>query len=185
MLSSATGHCTRTAASSTRICLPDTSSYSTPAANTPRSILIDLDSAVEAHDEEDPDFSMVGTRVFMAIDVLHEKRHTCHHDLESFLYLFLWTVIANHTDSSPEGSKLREWNAGSWNELAARKATDISENFEVILDEFAPQYDTSKPVAGRLHRILFGVEGTIADTDDSKEGENRLYDKIMSAFNKY
>ncbi|KAI1102834.1 hypothetical protein F4804DRAFT_342923 [Jackrogersella minutella] len=40
------------------------------------------------------------------------------HELGSFLYVFLWTIITNRTDNSPETSKLRQWSNGDWEELA-------------------------------------------------------------------
>ncbi|KAL8337409.1 hypothetical protein RB601_008781 [Gaeumannomyces tritici] len=79
------------------------------ASGTSRGILIDLDSAVRLADMPQAPGTIVGTRPFMAIGVLKGRLHTHRHDLEAFLYLLLYTIIANRTDSPPPTSKLRKW----------------------------------------------------------------------------
>ena len=59
----------------------------------PRGILIDLDVAMNITDGPRTPGEVTGTRPFMAIGILRKRRHTYRHDLESFLYVFLWTVI--------------------------------------------------------------------------------------------
>lgn len=74
----------------------------------PKGILIDLDSAAELDKESETEPGIIGTRPFMAIGVLKSERHTYRHDLESFLYVFLWTVITNHMENPQDTSKLRQ-----------------------------------------------------------------------------
>ncbi|KAI1743535.1 hypothetical protein F4680DRAFT_408500 [Xylaria scruposa] len=70
------------------------------------------------------EINVTGTRPFMAIGVLRSERYTYRYDLESFLYVFLWTIITNHAESPPETSKLRQWDNGDWDELATRKYSE-------------------------------------------------------------
>jgi hypothetical protein len=156
----------------------------------PRGILIDLDSAIElAAEEANPEtnsgFEIIGTRPFMAIGVLKGEPHTYRHDLESFLYVFLWTVISDHTDNPPEGSKLRRWSSGNWDELAARKSLDMDRGgFQAILGEFPPEFHSLKPLAESLHQVLFPIQDGVpwTGTDGSPEGVGKLYDGMIRAF---
>lgn len=81
------------------------------------------------------------------------------HDLESFLYVFLWIVISNGAENPPVGSKLRVWNRGAWYELAMQKSHDMhKENFRETLAEF-PTHNSLKPFAEALRQILFPIDG--------------------------
>ncbi|CAH0043014.1 unnamed protein product [Clonostachys rhizophaga] len=151
----------------------------------PKGILIDLDSAIELTEELETEFGITGTRPFMAIGVLKGERHTYRHDLESFLYAFLWTIITNHADDPPEASKLRQWSNGYWNQLAVRKSLDMDQdNFQSILDEFPPDFHPLKPLAESLRQILFPLrDGVIwTGTDGLPEAVDKLYDRMIRAF---
>jgi hypothetical protein len=151
----------------------------------PRGILIDLDSAIELTEGSETEFDITGTRPFMAIGVLKGECHTYRHDLESFLYAFLWTIITNHTENPPETSKLRQWSNGDWNELAVRKSLDMDQDsFRSILEEFAPEFHPLKPLAESLRQILFLLrDGAIwKGTDGSPEAVDKLYDGMIRAF---
>lgn len=151
----------------------------------PKGILIDFDSAIEVVTRDtETELGITGTRPFMAIGVLNRERHTYRHDLESFLYVFLWTTISNHTDNPPETSKLRQWSNGDWNELAARKSFDVEEGFQDVLAEFTPEFCSLKPLAEALRRILFPLrDGVIwIGSDDSSEAVGKLYDEMIQAF---
>lgn len=151
----------------------------------PRGILIDLDSAIELADGCGTDLGITGTRPFMAIGVLKGEQHTYRHDLESFLYVFLWTVITNHSEDPPEASKLRQWSNGDWNELAVRKSLDVDQdNFQGVLREFPCQFHTLVPLAESLRQILFPLrDGMIwTGTDGSPEAVDKLYEKMICAF---
>lgn len=151
----------------------------------PKGILIDLDSAIELAEELETEPGITGTRPFMAIGVLRSEYHTYRHDLESFLYVFLWTVITNHTENLPAASKLRQWSNGDWNELATRKSLDMDhDHFRIILEEFTSEFHSLKPLADNLHQILFPLRDGIiwTGTDDSPETVDRLYDGMIRAF---
>ncbi|KAJ0160361.1 hypothetical protein CTA2_8110, partial [Colletotrichum tanaceti] len=152
----------------------------------PRGVLIDLDSAVELAEESGTELGITGTRPFMAIGVLKGEAHTYRHDLESFLYVFLWAIITNHEEDPPATSKLRQWShGGDWEELAVRKSLDMDrDNFRSILEEFTSEFRSLKPLAESLRQILFPLrDGVIwTGTDDSPEAVDKLYDGIIHAF---
>lgn len=151
----------------------------------PKGILIDLDSAIQLTEESEAEVGITGTRPFMAIGVLRGERHTYRHDLESFLYVFLWTVISSHTENPPETSKLRQWSNGDWNDLAVRKCLDMGQDsFRNILTEFTPEFHSLKSLAESLRQILFPQrDGAIwTGTHSSPEAIGKLYDDMMDAF---
>ena len=74
----------------------------------PKGILIDLDVAMDLETGPRTPGEVVGTRPFMSIGILKKRRHTYRHDLESFLYVFLWTVISNGQENPPKTSRLRQ-----------------------------------------------------------------------------
>ncbi|KZZ95972.1 serine/threonine-protein kinase Sgk2 [Moelleriella libera RCEF 2490] len=151
----------------------------------PQGILIELDSAIELAEGAEIEFNITGTRPFMAIGILKSERHTYRHDLESFLYVFLWTIITNHTENPPETSKLRQWSSGDWDELAVRKSLDMNEGgFQTILEEFAPEFSSLKPLAERLRQLLFPLRAGViwTGTDGSPEAVDKLYDGMIRAF---
>lgn len=152
---------------------------------TPKGILIDLDSAIVVPGELGTELGITGTRPFIAIGLLKGECHTHRHDLETFLYVFLWTIVTDHTENIPERSRLRQWSDGDWDELAVRKSLDMSkDSFQNILGEFTPEFNSLKPLAESLHRILFPLrDGVIwTGTDSSLEGVDKLYDEMIYAF---
>ncbi|KAI1088312.1 FunK1 protein kinase [Rostrohypoxylon terebratum] len=111
----------------------------------PRGILTDLDSAMELAGGPGKELGIADTRPFMAIGVLKNKSYTDRHELVSFLYVFLWTIITNHAESPPETSKLRQWSSGDWDELAVRKSLGIDQDdFQAILGEFTSEFYSLK-----------------------------------------
>ncbi|OBT92993.1 hypothetical protein VE01_08637 [Pseudogymnoascus verrucosus] len=150
----------------------------------PKGILIDLDSAIELAELLETERGITGTRPFIAIGVLKKELHSYRHDLESSFYVFLWTIITNHADDPPETSKLRQWSKGEWEELAVRKSLDMcQDSFHSILEEFKVEFESLKPVAKRLHRILFPMRDGIiwTETDGSPEAVDKLYDGMIEA----
>lgn len=120
----------------------------------------------------------------MAIGVLKSERHTYRHDLESFLYVFLWTIITNHTDNPPETSRLRQWSSGDWDELAARKSLDMDQDgFQAILDEFPPEFQSLKWLAENLRQVLFPLQDGViwTGTHDLPKAVEKLYDEMIRA----
>lgn len=115
--------------------------------NTPKGVLIDLDSALDL--EVGPNRRQItGTRAFMSIGILRKRSHTYRHDLESFLYVFLSTVIANRNLDLPGDSKLHDWSRGTWGDSARKKAHFMEKRkFTYILGEFPEEHETLKPLA--------------------------------------
>lgn len=159
-------------------------------ADAPQGILIDLDSATYRDEEPDPesDTMIVGTKMFMAIAVLQgDQRHTYRHDLESFLYVFLWTILTGDAEDLPAGSRLLKWaeEGTGWAELAARKKADMEEGmFEEVLDEFGQEYAGLVPLAKRLREVLFPVrDGEVwMEAGDGNDEVDELYSGMISAF---
>ncbi|KAH7176300.1 serine/threonine-protein kinase Sgk2 [Dactylonectria macrodidyma] len=153
----------------------------------PKGTLIDPDSAIELTKGLGTEFRIAGTRPLMAIGVLKGECHTYRHDLESFLYVFLWTIITNHTEKPPETSKLRQWSKGDWNELAVRKPLDMDQDsFQSILEEFTPEFHPLKSLTESLRQTLFPLwDGVIwTGTDGSPEAVDKLDDGMIPAFDR-
>ncbi|KAF3061013.1 hypothetical protein GL218_02854 [Daldinia childiae] len=150
-----------------------------------KGVLVDLDSAIELSERSETEPGVTGTRPFMAIGVLKSECHTYRHDLESFLYVFLWTIITNHEENPPETSKLRQWSNGDWEKLAIQKSIDMDQDsFQNILEEFAPIFHSLKPLAESLRQILFPLRDRViwTGTNDSPEAVDMLYDRMIHAF---
>jgi hypothetical protein len=151
----------------------------------PRGILIDLDLAMELDVGPQMSGELIGTRAFVAIGLLERKPHTYRHDLESFIYVFLWIIICWGHKGLPPMSRLRRWTSGSWKHLAQRKIDDISkENFEKITSEFSPKFKDLKGLAEDLRQVLFPQRDGLlfTGTDDKPEDVDRLYDGLINAF---
>ncbi|CAG9946221.1 unnamed protein product [Clonostachys rosea f. rosea IK726] len=121
---------------------------------------------------------------FMAIGALKGRPRTYRHDLESFIYVLLWAIIADRSESPPEGSRLQRWRSGSYEEMAGRKMVDMAQDgFQSILSEFAPEYQTLRPLAEGFRQLLFPIrvdDGTLwTGTISSQDGRARLYDVIL------
>ena len=151
----------------------------------PKGILIDLDSAIQLEEISETEPGITGTRPFIAIGILKKECHTYRHDLESFLYVLLWTIITNHTEDPPETSKLRQWSNGVWDELTVRKSLDMGQDsFQNILGEFTVEFESLKSLAKRLHQILFPMRDRAiwTGTEGSPEAVDKLYDGMIGAF---
>ncbi len=156
------------------------------AAEESRGIMIDLDVAMILEQGPRTPGEVTGTRPFMAVGILKERRHTYRHDLESFLYVFLWVVISNRAQGLPTTSRLRLWSNGSWEESAMAKMSDMEEvNFRNgILAEFPPEFRSLGPLAETLRQLLFPVEDGVlwTGTVSALSAVNGLYDGIIGAF---
>jgi len=151
----------------------------------PKGILIDLDVAMNLDVGPSTPGEVVGTRPFMSIGILRCRPHRYRHDLESFLYVFLWIVISNGADIPPVNSKLRVWNRGTWYQSAMQKTHDMhKENLKDILEEFPSAYNSLKPLAEALRQLLFPIEdGALwTGTNGAPEFVYALYAGIIGAF---
>lgn len=81
-----------------------------PDENDPKGMLIDLDVAMDLDVGPRKPGEVTGTWPFMSISILRCRPHRYRQGLESFLYVFLWTVISNRNENPPVDSQLRVWN---------------------------------------------------------------------------
>lgn len=155
----------------------------------PKGILIDLDVAMilDVGPRNPGGISITGTPPFMAVGALKGRPRTYRHDLESFLYVLLWAIISDGSESPPEGSKLHRWRSGNYEEMAARKMVDMaSGGFQSILSGFALRCQNLQQLAEGFRQLLFPIredDGTLwTGTVGSQEGRAMLYDGILQLF---
>ncbi|KAG8169405.1 hypothetical protein KVR01_000150 [Diaporthe batatas] len=163
-----------------------------------RGVLIDFDMAKENSQPVQP-HQAVGTYIFQAIGVLQaylpDNPHTYRHDIESFLYTFLFLAVAprpvpegENQLQLPESSVLREWYKGRLVDKAYRKMDDMESADEFrgrIVSEFTPEFQRLGSLAERLREILFPVDKDgkiLMGTDMTEQGTNALYDAVIGAF---
>jgi serine/threonine protein kinase len=147
--------------------------------------LIDLDLAKERGSGRSGARCRTGTMEFMAIEVLLNKDHTYRHDLESFFYVLIWQCARRGWGEEwPKKSLLKKWYTGDYRDIATLKLGVISANgFELILEEFPPEFDCIKPLCRELRGILFPFHkgGILTGTPTDP---NILYEPIIKAFDK-
>lgn len=138
---------------------------------------------------------VVGTRPFMAIGVLEAEPHTYRHDLESFLYAFLDTVLSDpnldERDLSKASTLRDQWAQGDWDESIEIKSRHMKEEYftTVILSKFPPRFHAMKTIARELRSILFEQIDSNSNhmklwtgTDSEVERMNAMYDSFIGAF---
>jgi hypothetical protein len=155
----------------------------------PRGILIDFGLAMELDDILPDGRTAHGSRLFMSIGVMNRKHHTYRHDLESFLYVFIWMAVRGNTEELPDTSILRNWSKPDFGERISYKTQDMSKpGFEKVLDEFLPRFEGVKELARELRTILFRTDGVDeplwTETNTGEAATRELYGGIISAFNK-
>ncbi|KAL2851152.1 hypothetical protein BJY01DRAFT_245089 [Aspergillus pseudoustus] len=161
----------------------------------PRGVLIDLHMAKKRTDLW-RQFEGIGTPPFQAIGVLQaylpNNPHTYRHDLESFLYTFLFLAICRWPIAPglnqlqlPPTSALNQWSQGRPVEQVRCKTHDMTAaNFDRITAKFTPQFRSFVGLAKRLREILFPVRDgkPWTGTDMREEGTNALYDRVIGCF---
>jgi hypothetical protein len=163
----------------------------------PKGILIDLDLAKELNSVPSTASHRTGTMQFMAVEVLEGKGHTYRHDLESFLYVFLWTLIRyGHADedndlkpkkrtiSATAASCLRDWYTGTYAQIARNKVGDMDKKrFENVIAQFAAVFEELKPLARDLRNVLFPImDGAIFT--GTYCNSSIMYDGMLNAFSR-
>ncbi|UPK92803.1 hypothetical protein LCI18_003738 [Fusarium solani-melongenae] len=78
----------------------------------PWGVLIDLDLSMELAVGPARPGEIMGTKAFMAIDVMKRRQHTYRQNFESFLYVFLWIAICGGDRKLPSDSRLQRWLVG-------------------------------------------------------------------------
>lgn len=149
----------------------------------PKGTLIDLDLAQELDGGSSGARHRTGTMEFMAIEVLEGEAHTYRHDLESFLYVFLWVVVLGRDRLFSTTSRLRRWYLGGYDQIADSKRAHMDKQaFKRILLEFPSEFEGLKGLAEELRDLLFPIhEGAMfVGTYSNPE---RLYRPMIEAFN--
>ncbi|KAK3175546.1 hypothetical protein K4F52_010179 [Lecanicillium sp. MT-2017a] len=158
-----------------------------------KGMLIDLDLAKERDSKPSGARNQTGTMQFMAIEVLRGADHTYRHDLESFFYVLLWMcarcawdktkALYGNGERAPHESDLRNWEVGSFKEIASAKMGHMTVNsLEDIMDEFPEAFDAVRPLCLRIRSILFGDTARMMLGTPTGDPE-RLYDDIVAAYN--
>lgn len=102
-----------------------------------------------------------GTAPFMAHELLNTRRsveHLYRHELESFLYIMVWTAVVYRGRARPEGKKkpLMQWFVGDWLSISEEKflffiSRDKSER---IMGEITEKYKVMRYTIRQLYLIL-------------------------------
>lgn len=156
--------------------------------NPPKGFLIDFEGALDLKNPPKRN-QIVGTTVFMAIGLLQGKLpYTYRYDLESFFYSLIWFCVQPRTTKirPPNGSRLWRWCDADDDQLAENKLQDMTpDHFQMILDEFQPDFHQFRGLADSIRKLLFPVQadGSLnIKTDQSEDGSNALYDGIRQKF---
>ena len=152
-----------------------------------KGMLIDLDLAKELDGGPSGARHRTGTMEFMAIEVLKGISHTYRHDLESFLYVFVWLCIVRGFSLYGEDQKmipkvLQSWCIGTYKEIASTKIglMDKNEFEEVVVAEFPPQFKHASKVAKEVRDVLFPIHNGALFTG-TFEGL-AMYEPMIKAF---
>lgn len=149
-----------------------------------RGILIDLDVAIDLPEEDPDENDLVGTKHCMAIGLLKGNIDNYRYDLESFLYVLVWTIRDSIGGFS--SSRLMRWRKGGFKECAAAKLEDMTAaGFELMLAEWTTEFEAVKPLARRLREVFFQgatLESIVFEADMSEAATNALYDGVLGAF---
>ncbi|CEJ89388.1 hypothetical protein VHEMI05232 [[Torrubiella] hemipterigena] len=149
-----------------------------------RGILIDLDVAIDLSEEDPDENDLVGTKHCMAIGLLKGNIDNYRYDLESFLYVLVWTIRDSIAGLS--SSRLMRWWKGDFKECAAAKLEDVTTaGFELVLAEWTTKFEAVKPLARRLRDVFFRgttLESIVFEVDMSKAATDALYDGVLGAF---
>ncbi|KJZ68167.1 hypothetical protein HIM_12435 [Hirsutella minnesotensis 3608] len=122
-----------------------------------KGMLIDLDLAKVRDSGPSGARHQTGTMQFMAVEVLRKADHTYRHDLESFFYVLLWSNGFDGEEKPPKESDLRNWEIGSFRDIAKAKEGDMTMNgLERIMSEFPERLDIVKPLCLMIRSIMFG-----------------------------
>ncbi|KAL1972798.1 hypothetical protein VTN31DRAFT_6340 [Thermomyces dupontii] len=148
-------------------------------------MLIDMDLAKEIDGGRSGARCRTGTMEFMAIEVLLNVDHTYLHDLESFFYVLIWQCARRcWGEEWPTRSLLKNWYTGGYSDIATAKRGVVGANgFELILNEFSPDFHFAKPLCRELRGILFPLRYGDIFTGTPKEPEV-LYGPMIKAFEK-
>lgn len=107
-----------------------------------------------------------GTATFMAYKLLNTRRsveHLYRHELESFLYIMVWTAVGYKGRKLPERKKdpLMGWRVGDWRSIYDKKVVFFSSESESegIMGEITEKYEMMRDAIIELHSIFQSAFG--------------------------
>ncbi|KAF2452271.1 serine/threonine-protein kinase Sgk2 [Lineolata rhizophorae] len=125
-----------------------------------RAFLIDLDLAIrEQRKGPSGALNKTGTRVFMAIELLLDEKHSFVHDLESFFWVLFWICV--HFDGPDKDigpTEFESWNYVDSMSLAELKIGLVNSErhfLRRITTIFTPFYQPLVPWVNRLRKVVF------------------------------
>ncbi|KAG6095125.1 hypothetical protein E4U31_006005 [Claviceps sp. LM219 group G6] len=155
-----------------------------------KGMLIDLDLAKKMDEGPSGARFRTGTIEFMAVGVLLGQQHTYRHDLESFLYVFIWLCFvygAKGKGREPmDHVTLLGWSEGpSFYAIAVAKLGNMVATFYLLMKKFPAECgERVKQLIATIRDILFtvpnGVE--VEPCEYAPEDPDVLYEPILRAF---
>ncbi|KAG5991804.1 hypothetical protein E4U52_003320 [Claviceps spartinae] len=154
-----------------------------------KGMLIDLDLARDIIKDPSGQRHRTGTIEFMAIEVLLGQQHTYRHDLESFLYVFMWlcSVYGAKGKGREPIDALSSWSKGSLNLIAQLKLGHMVGAFYLLMKRFPAECgERVKQFIATIRDILFtvpnGVE--VEPCEYVPEEPDAMYGPLLEAFEK-
>ncbi|KAG6108505.1 hypothetical protein E4U13_006406 [Claviceps humidiphila] len=152
-----------------------------------KGMLIDLDLAHDITKDPSGRRHRTGTIEFMAVEVLLGQQHTYRHDLESFLYIFIWLcfVYGAQGKGREPTDAIPGWSKGSLNLIAQLKLGHMGSAFNLFMKEFPAECgERVAQFIATIRDILFtvpnGVE--VEPWKYAPEDPDVLYEPILRAF---
>ncbi|KAG5957896.1 hypothetical protein E4U57_001654 [Claviceps arundinis] len=156
-----------------------------------KGMLIDFDSAHDITKDPSGRRHRTGTIEFMAIGVLLGQQHTYRHDLESFLYVFIWLcfVYGPKGKGKEPTNALRDWSTfGRTLKTRAKvKFCDMGFGFKLLMKDYPAECgECVKQFITTIHDILFKARpGVGVDPHEyTPEEPDHMYEPILEAFEK-
>ncbi|KAG6241731.1 hypothetical protein E4U24_006016 [Claviceps purpurea] len=151
--------------------------------------LIDLDHAIEiGRNDASIERANIGTRPFMAIELLKGEEHSFLHDLESFFWVLFWICI-HYGKSGKDSRRLSRYDKWNFHDdliLAYSKQNVLYSALDFIAvaeRDFMPYYKPLIPYMSRLRALLpYVVQLPAKAFSDTEVPENpgvELYSQII------
>ncbi|KAG6147827.1 hypothetical protein E4U37_007778 [Claviceps purpurea] len=154
-----------------------------------KGMLIDLDLARDITKDPSGQRHRTGTIEFMAIGVLLGRQHTYRHDLESFLYVFIWLcfVYGSKGKGREPMDAIPGWSKRSLDVIAEMKLGHMGSSFKLLMTKFPAECgERVVQFIATIRDILFtvpdGVE--VASYEYAPEEPDAMYGPILEAFEK-
>ncbi|KAG6181527.1 hypothetical protein E4U36_004017 [Claviceps purpurea] len=154
-----------------------------------KGMLIDLDLARDITKDPSGQRHRTGTIEFMAIGVLLGRQHTYRHDLESFLYVFIWLcfVYGSKGKGREPMDAIPGWSKRSLDVIAEMKLGHMGSSFKLLMTKFPAECgERVVQFIATIRDILFSVpDGVeVASYEYAPEEPDAMYGPILEAFEK-